>query len=206
MVKVLDSGFLSPRSDLIFRLLFGDERNIELLTDFLKSVLRLPDDDYEEVTIVDPHLLPDYQGGKLGVLDVKVKTRSKKIIDVEIQIKPTSELRERIVHYLAKMVTEQVGSGDEYINIKRVISIIITDFVFVPENNVYHNRYTLHDAKTGSEFTDLIEVDTLELAKLPPLEDGTKLWQWLKILSAENKEELDMIAEKSPQVKKAVVR
>jgi len=199
-------NFLSPRGDLIFKLLFGDERNIELLTDFLKSVLRLPADEYDEVTIVDPHLLPEDKGGKLGVLDVKVRTRSKKIIDVEIQILPTPELRERVVYYLAKMITEQVGTGDEFLNIKRVISIIITDFVFIPENDVYHNRYTLRDPETSSEFTDLIEVNTLELTKLPASEDGTELWRWMKFLSAQNKEELDMIAEKSPQLKKAVVR
>jgi len=202
----MDNYFLSPRSDLIFKLLFGDERNVELLTDFLKAVLRLPAEDYDEVTIVDPHLLREYKGDKLGVLDVKVRTRSKKTIDVEIQILPTPELRERIVYYSAKMVTEQIGTSDDYINIKRVISIIITNFVFVPENDRYHNRYTLRDPETGSEFTDLIEVNTLELTKLPPSEDGTELWRWMKFLSAENKEELDMIAEKSPQVKKAVAR
>jgi hypothetical protein len=48
--------FLSPKSDLIFKLLFGDIASIDLLTDFLKSVLRLPSDDYEEVTLIDPHL------------------------------------------------------------------------------------------------------------------------------------------------------
>jgi predicted transposase/invertase (TIGR01784 family) len=202
----MGNDFLSPRSDIIFKLLFGDERNIELLTDFLKSVLNLPHDDYEEVTIVDPHLLREYQGDKLGVLDVKVRTRSKKIIDIEIQLLPTPELRERVVYYLAKMITEQVGTGDDYENIKRVISIIITDFTFVTENGIYHNRYTLRDPETGSEFTDLIEVNTLELPKLPPSEDGTELWHWMKFLSAENKEELDMIAEKNTQVKNAVVR
>ena len=48
---------LSPRSDVIFKLFFSDERNIELLTDFLKSVLDIPADDYDEVSITDPHLL-----------------------------------------------------------------------------------------------------------------------------------------------------
>jgi predicted transposase/invertase (TIGR01784 family) len=144
--------------------------------------------------------------GKLGVLDVKVRTRSKKVIDVEIQVLPTPELRWRVVFYTAKMVVEQINSGDDYLNIKRVISIIITGFEFIPDNDAYHNRYTLRDLETGSEFTDLIEVNTLELAKLPLSEDGTKLWCWMKFLSAQNKEELDMIAEASPQIRKAVVR
>jgi predicted transposase/invertase (TIGR01784 family) len=202
----MNEEFLSPKSDIIFKLLFGDERSIELLTDFLKSVLKLPADDYEEVTIVDPHLRPEYKGDKLGILDVKVKTKTKKTIDIEIQVLPTPELRERVVFYSAKMVTEQVGAGEDYSKIKRVISIIITDYALIPTSERYHNRYTLYDPETKSEFTDIIEVNTLELVKLPEVEDGTKLWEWMKFLSARSKEELNMIAERSPQVKKAVVR
>ena len=44
------------------------------------------------------------------------------------------------------------------------------------------------------------------MKKIPAVEDGTELWNWLKFLSAERKEDLEMIAERSPQVKKAVVR
>jgi predicted transposase/invertase (TIGR01784 family) len=67
-------------------------------------------------------------------------------------------------------------------------------------------RYTLYAPETKSEFTDIIEVNTLELVKLPEVEDGSELWNWLKFLSARRKEDLDMIAERSPKVKKAVVR
>jgi predicted transposase/invertase (TIGR01784 family) len=199
-------GFLSPKSDLIFKLLFGDERSIELLTDFLKSVLLLPADDYDEVTIVDPHLLKESDADKLGILDVKIKTKSKKIIDIEIQIKPSKELKHRVIFYTSKMVAEQVGSGEAYQQIKRVISIIITDFTLITESPKYHHRFVLFDTESCIEFTDIIEVNTLELKKLPEMEDGTKLWNWLKFLSAERKEELEMLAEKSPLVKKAVVR
>ena len=202
----MDEDFLSPKSDIIFKLLFGDERSIELLTDFLKSVLRLPAEDYEEVTLIDPHLKREYEGDKLGILDVRVRTKTKKTIDIEIQLLPAPELRERVVFYAAKMIAEQVGAGEPYSKIKRVINIIITDYVLVPENNQYHNHYTLYDPETHSEFTDIIEVNALELAKLPEHGDGTELWNWMKFLSAEKKEDLDMIAEKSPQVKKAVAR
>jgi len=199
-------GFLSPKSDLIFKLLFGDERTIDLLTDFLKSVLRLSADDYDEVTIVDPHLLREYDADKLGVLDVKIKTKSKKIIDIEIQVKPSKALKQRVIFYTSKMIAEQIGSGGAYDKIKRVISIIITDYALITESPKYHHRFVLYDPDNGVEFTDIIEVNTLELEKLPDAEDGTELWNWLKFLSAERKEDLEMLAERSPQVKKAVVR
>ena len=203
---IMVNEILLPKSDIIFKLLFGDERSIELLTDFLKSVLRLPADDYDEVILIDPHLKREYPGDKLGILDIKVKTKSKKTIDIEIQVLPSPELRERIVFYNAKMIAEQMGVGDPYAKLKRVISIIITDFDFIPESKRYHHRYTLYDPGAKSEFTDIIEINTLELVKRPKDEDGTELWNWMYFLSASSKEEFDMIAEKSPQVKKAVVR
>ncbi|MCL2391712.1 MAG: Rpn family recombination-promoting nuclease/putative transposase [Oscillospiraceae bacterium] len=197
---------LSPKSDIIFKLLFGDERSVEFLTDFLKSVLRIPEDDYGEVIIVNPFLLQDYDGDKLGILDVKIKTKSKKIIDIEIQVKPTSSMKERVVFYSSKMVTEQVGSGGKYQQIKKVISIIITDYILIADSPKYHHRFTLYDRENNVEFTDIIEVNTLELNKLPEVADGTSLWEWMKFLNAESKEEFDMVAEKNPVIKKAVVR
>ena len=53
--------FLPVKSDIIFRLFFADERNEEFLISLLKSVLGLPDDDYNELEIADPHLLREFE-------------------------------------------------------------------------------------------------------------------------------------------------
>ena len=50
----LPESILSPKSNTVFQLLFGDPRNIELLADFLKSVLDIPEDEYRDITIVNP--------------------------------------------------------------------------------------------------------------------------------------------------------
>ncbi|GHU25832.1 hypothetical protein AGMMS50256_01320 [Betaproteobacteria bacterium] len=113
-------------------------------------------------------------------------------------------MRERVVFYLSRMVTEQIGRGEDYQAIKRSICILITDYVQIPENQSYRNCYRLHDRQTNSEFTDLLEVNTLELPKLPPEEDGTALCDWLGFLNARKEEELMRIAEKDPELKKAV--
>jgi predicted transposase/invertase (TIGR01784 family) len=198
--------FLSPRNDAVFKMLFGDAQDTSLLTEFLKSTLTLPAEDYAEVTIIDPYSRRDLPDDKQSILDVKVKTASGKRIDIEIQIAGQPDLRERIVFYLARMVTEQLGQGEEYRKIQRSICILISDHVQIHENEVYHNCYRLHDARTGSEFTDLLEVDTLELPKLPREADGTALWDWLKFLDARKEEELTMLKERNPQVGKAVSR
>ena len=63
--------FLPVKSDVVFRLFFADERNVESLIGFLKSVLKLPEDDYNEIEIADPHLLREFDGDKLAIIDVK---------------------------------------------------------------------------------------------------------------------------------------
>ncbi|MDR0635370.1 MAG: Rpn family recombination-promoting nuclease/putative transposase, partial [Azoarcus sp.] len=141
-----------------------------------------------------------------GILDVRVKTRGGKVVDVEIQVAEHPRMRERVIFYLARMVAGQIGKGEDYSEIKRSICVLITDYRQVPENQSYHNRYVLYDRQTGSEFTDLLEVDTLELPKLPPEEDGTEEWQWMKFLDARKEEELTMLAQKNPQIAQAVSR
>jgi predicted transposase/invertase (TIGR01784 family) len=192
---------LSPRNDAVFKMLFADARDLAPLIDFLQAVLNLPAEDFAEVTLADPHLTREGADDKLGILDVKVKTATGNSIDIEIQIANHPRMRERIVFYLAGMVTGQISEGDDYTKIKRSICILITDFVLIVENGCYHNQFMLRDPDTGAVFTDLLEIDTLELPKLPN-EDGTKLLDWLKFLKATTKEELAMLSEKNPQIKK----
>ena len=47
---------LPVKSDFVFKLIFGDQRNVDILADFLKSVLDIPEAEYEKLTIVDPHV------------------------------------------------------------------------------------------------------------------------------------------------------
>jgi len=199
-------GILPIKSDVVFRLFFADERNAELLVSFLKSVLRLPEDDYNEIEIADPHLLREYDGDKLAIIDVKLRTKSRKVIHIEIQLKVTPELKNRIILYDSKLIAEQIGSGDDYAVIKQVISIVITDERLIDGSGKYHHRFTFYDHDARVELADIIEIHTLELDKLPEGADGTELYDWAKFIAADTEEELNMVAERNPQVAKAVVR
>jgi predicted transposase/invertase (TIGR01784 family) len=138
--------FYFARNDAMFKLIFGDNRDVEPLAAFLQAALDLPAEDLAEITIIDPAIAPDRPGGKLGILDVRARTATGKMIDIEIQLCDHAALRERIMFYLARMVSDQIGSGDQYREIKQSICILITDFVLVPENEVYyHNRYQLYN-------------------------------------------------------------
>ena len=191
--------FMSAKSDIIFKLLFGNELNKDLLVKFLMAVLKLPLDEYTDIQITDPQSKRRYKGDKLAILDIKVKTATGKTVNIEIQIDVPPEMRERILLYDAKMITEQIKSGDNYDVIKKVISIVITGEVFISEHNKYHDRFILYSPETNTELTDLIEIHTLELPKLTKASDGTALWNWMEFIKAES--ELNMLAQKSPEMK-----
>ena len=199
-------AILPVKSDVVFRLFFADERDMGDLTRFLKAFLLLSDDDYDEIEIADPHLLRDYDGDKLAIIDVKLRTKSKKTIHIEIQLRVTPELKERVIYYSSKLITEQMGSGDNYDTIKKVISIIITEETLIADSPEYHHRFVMFDQKSNVEFSDLLEIHTLELSKLPIDTDGTELYDWAKFINAETEEELTMIAERNPQFQPTVVR
>jgi len=196
---------LSPKNDLVFKLLFGEPTRLNILRAFLQAVLDLPAEEYARLVIVDPHLHREYPEDKLGILDVKIHTTSGKIIDVEIQVEPQSHIWERVLFYAARLTTEQLKSGLPYNEIKKIVSIIIVDWDITPQDSThYHHRFRLFDEKTGYRFPDLFEINTLELPKLPGEPDGTPLYHWLKMFTARTEEELAMVAKTSPEIATAV--
>ncbi|MDR2893741.1 MAG: Rpn family recombination-promoting nuclease/putative transposase [Deltaproteobacteria bacterium] len=191
---------LSPTNDFVFKKIFGE--NLNILRDFLGAVLDLPTEEYKDLTVLDPNLEREYLDDKLGILDVKVTTGSGKVLDIEVQIKPQRSIWKRMLFYTSKMVVEQVKSGHPYDKINRAISILITDFVMVKENNSYHNCFRLYDEKTEAHFQDSFEINVLEIPKLNTA-DCTQLGNWMRFFSATTEEDFMNAALTSPAINEA---
>jgi predicted transposase/invertase (TIGR01784 family) len=194
---------LKPRNDAVFKRLMSDKR---LLVSFLQSALDLPPEDYHEVYLVDPHQLGERPTDKLGSLDVKVVTAQGNVVNIEIQLHPTPAMRERAIFYLSGMIREQVKAGESYRKIKRAICILITGYEEIHDSPRYHNHYWFHDPDSGSTFSRVMEIHTLELPKLPERWDETKLCAWLEFIRASKEEEFDMLAKRDPDIGQAVVK
>jgi predicted transposase/invertase (TIGR01784 family) len=82
---------------------------------------------------------------------------------------------------------------------------VITDYDIIKESPKYHHVFQLYDKSSGVQFTDIMEINTLELQKIPEESDSTAKYNWLKFLKAEGEEEFNMIGERRPAIKKAVV-
>jgi predicted transposase/invertase (TIGR01784 family) len=194
---------LSPLMDYVFSLLFGDQRNIGILKGFLSSLLDIPKDEYDGLTIVNPILKRFFRKDKSGIVDIRINTTSGRVLHIELQVEKFSRMRNRILYYASKLLWEQLKRGDEYNQIHQVISIVICDHELLEEEDSYLNVYELRN-KGNRQFTDLIKVIILELPKLPETEDQAAVWPWLKFLKGQNREEMEMLAKKHPEVKEAV--
>ncbi|MDR0929363.1 MAG: Rpn family recombination-promoting nuclease/putative transposase [Oscillospiraceae bacterium] len=198
---------LSLGQDWLFKYVFGNANNQDILRDFLMTILRIPREEFKQLTYTNTDLLRTSEDDKLGILDVRVETASGHDIDIEIQFADMEGMRERIVYYASKMLSSRMRSGYEYGSLKKTIVIVIAHFDWFKTEKNYFHRFMLRDEDTGYVFSDIIEVNTLELPKIPdaPEQAGDHgLWNWAALLAARKEEEFDMLAERSPEMGKVV--
>ena len=194
------------KSDPIFKMIFGDPENKTALIGLLREIIDIPEEEYAHIEIIDPNLRVNKSYGKSGILDIKLTTKSGQRINVEIQVRKASDLKQRILFYASKMVAEQLTEGEKYDKIRKVISIMIcTDHNLIEDSKEYHNRYFLYDKNTSSTFTDLLEIDILEFKKVPE-KDKSNLATWLRFLNTDDREELDKMAVRNAAFKSAVCK
>ncbi|MCL1794677.1 MAG: Rpn family recombination-promoting nuclease/putative transposase [Oscillospiraceae bacterium] len=89
--------------------------------------------------------------------------------------------------------------------LEKVITIAIANFDFIKGSEDYHHIFEWRERTKGIRLTDIVEVNTLELQKIPGVSDNTQKYNWLQFLKSEKEEEFEMLAAKSPALKKAVV-
>jgi predicted transposase/invertase (TIGR01784 family) len=199
----MEKRFYPPSFDFIFKLVFGDQRNIKILTAFLIAALNLPEEEFDHLAIIDPHLKREFWDDKMSILDVKVHTKHGVIINVEMQVETSQDLRKRIAFATAKMLAEQIKRGDEYRRVERVASIVICGGVVLSEVAGYYNTYSIRNAQSGAEFTDVLAINILEPGKLPPGPDEGRLYDWGRFFRAKTAEELAMAGERDPAIREA---
>jgi predicted transposase/invertase (TIGR01784 family) len=202
MEAQMKEKMISPLYDYAFSEIFGNQKNIDITRNFLKTLLDIPEEEYDSLTVVSPLLRKVFKTEKSGVVDLKLSTKSGNIIHIELQVEKRSNLRNRIVYYLSRLIGDQLKWGDDYSELHQVISIVICDHKLLEEESSYINVYGLKNEENRS-FTKLMKLIILELPKLSETVDKA-VWPWLKFLKCTEKEEYEMLALKYPELEKPV--
>ena len=193
---------MSPLYDFVFAEIFGNQRNIDNTIGFLKTLLDIPQDDYDRLTVVSPILRRLFHKHKMGIVDLKLTTKSGKIIHIELQVDKTANMRDRVLYYICRLIGDQLNWGDDYNELHQVISIVICDHNMLEEEDYYINQYELKNERNNS-FTKKLKLVILELPKLPKTEDSA-VWRWLKFLTCDKKEDFEMLGKKYPDMEKPI--
>ncbi len=188
---------ISPKSDVGAKEMF---RNEIVLKYFISDMLGIPVERIKAIRLRNTFLRRIHHKKKQGILDVSVELNDDTKIDIEIQIHAGKYWDKRQLFYLSKLYVEDLRSGDDYSKLKRCVAISIVDFNY-SDREEYHNVYRLRDEQ-GNEFSDMLELHTLELRK--KLTGRTVVDDWIRLFNARKEEDLDMIKTKNAGIQEAI--
>ena len=199
---MITEKLISPLYDFAFAQIFGNQKNIDITKAFLKTLLDIPGADYNRLTVENSILRKFFRQDKMGIVDLKLSTKSGKIIHIELQVEKKAHLQNRILYYMARLVGDQLKWGEKYGKLHQVISIVICNHVLLDDEESYINQYELRNEKNRS-FTNMLQLVILELPKLPQTADSG-VWPWLRFLTCTTEEEYAMLVTTYPELEKPI--
>jgi len=195
------SPFLSLRNDAVLKLYFGKEENKEQLRQFLKATTHLTDDDLAHIHVKNATLTKQHVFEKDFIVDIHLTSVTGHHIIIEMQIQNHVNFIERIVSYNARRYASQLKPGESYIQLKEVITIIITDFTLFNDSDDF-SEHILFRRENRKIFTNAQQFYIIDLTKLPYQLTEAK-HHWGALFKAKSKEELNMLMQQSNTMKQA---
>lgn len=196
-----DNFIMLPTVDFCFKELM---QNPKVRKGFISALLNLPPDEVED-TVLLPTLLPrDSADDKLGIMDVRVLLKNGTQMNMEMQVKYFEYWDERVLFYMGRMFTSQIKKGEPYKKLQKCIHVSILDFIHFPDDDECYRTIHFRDDKTGKVYTDKMEIQILELKKLPKeVRTGEDVILWMKFFSGKSREEFERVAKANEYLNEA---
>ena len=203
---------VKPLNDFIFKKVFGEKGNEDILISFINAVLkRTKKEKIVELEIIDnKQLTKELILDKTGIIDVRAKTSKGENIDIEVQLTDQGNMDKRTLFYWGKMYLENIKQGQDYTSLEKVITINILDFEFLGTENYQSSFHLWEDIEKEYMLTDVVEIHFLELPKFRKKKDKdyreNAIERWLMFLEKDTPEttlkelmSLDTAIEKAEQ-------
>mgnify|MGYP005782201119 CR=1 FL=1 len=196
-----DKFIMLPTVDVCFKSLMN---NPKVRKGFIAALLNVTPETIAETTLLPTALRQDYPDDKLGILDVRVLMEDRQQFDMEMQVAYFEYWDARILFYLSKIFTDQLKKGEPYENLKKCIHVSILDFIYFEDDDDCHRMICFCDEKTGKKYTDLMEIQILELRKLPKeVKNDPDILNWMRFLGGKTRREFEAMAKKDEYIEEA---
>jgi len=199
---------LKVKNDFIFKRIFGQDENKEILISFLNAVLELEPGSNKMLDnlkiIVGVNLKKDGLDDKLGILDIMAKTIDGEQINIEIQLINQYNMDKRTLFYWSKLYTDQLKQGQAFNVIKKTITINILNFDYIDIESYYSVFHLWEDKNKDCQLTDMLEIRFIELPKFrrAKADLSRQLDRWLLFIDS-SEGESDMVKNADPIIRKA---
>lgn len=193
---------LKPTNDYVFKRIFGQKKNSDILKDLLQAIL--PNWNIKNVEPrQEVQLETDFITDKVCRLDILATLDDGTKVDIEMQMRNYNDIEARSLFYTTREYHQSLENGQDYIEIPKSIGIWISNFNVFSDEGPFHEIVRLRRDYENQIFTDKIEMHYLQLPKFKQKckRISNKLEEWLTFISFENMEELKMI--ENEKVKKA---
>lgn len=166
--------FADPKTDFVFKRIFGTEEHKDVVLAFLNDVLELDAAHrIASVELLSPEQRPKVDEMKLSIVDVLcVDARGTRYV-VEIQVLNVEAFEKRVVYNVAKTYTNQLEKGRRYPELNDVIGVTICDFELWPRSAGASgppvpmlSRWSMTEQHNGAHGLQQIQFVFLELPKL----------------------------------------
>jgi predicted transposase/invertase (TIGR01784 family) len=132
----------------------------------LNAFVVLPNDaKIMEIELKDPFNHKTFMPDKESILDIRAKDNFGNLYDIEMQASLKETYPSRIIFYSAKLYTEQISKGDEYYNLRSVISLSFIDDILFKDYPKYFNRFLLRNDDNSVILSDKLIFYIFELPK-----------------------------------------
>jgi predicted transposase/invertase (TIGR01784 family) len=157
--------FVSPKIDFVFKKIFGSEESQKILISFLNGIVYGGEKIIKSLTIVNPYNPGQIMTLKDTYLDVKAVLADDSIVIIEMQVARMTAFGKRVLYNMVKGYANQLQKGDDYILLKPVIAVTITDFILFDNTEDVINQFVFQE-KT-KKFQYLNEELQLIFVELP---------------------------------------
>jgi predicted transposase/invertase (TIGR01784 family) len=201
------SRYLNPRSDLVFKKIFGERKH--LLISFLNSLLPLPADGLiESLDYLPVEQIPTIPVLKRTIVDVKCTDQQGRVFITEMQIEWSSHFMERMLFGASQAYVRQLEKGDKYEYLKPVYGLGLLGENFDKESGDFYHHYKIVNVEKPDREIKGLQFVFIELSKFKASTHGEKKLQvlWLRFMSEihEKTSIVDPELLSVPEIKEAV--
>ena len=175
--------FADPKTDFVFKRIFGAEAHKDLLIALLNHLLELEGEhrilEVQHLSLEQHVAVPEL---KLSIVDVKCTDASGRRFVVEMQVLKVEGFEKRVVYNASKAYVMQPRNADEYPTLCNVVGVTICNFKLWPEKDMNDrfkvpmlSRWRMQEQHGGEKGLPQVQYAFLELPKYAAGDDPQTL-------------------------------